>query len=518
MDNNYDVVVIGGGAAGLSGAIALARSRRTVLVIDAGDPRNAAAGHVHNFLTRDHTPPAQLAAAGQDELRRYDGEFRAGRVTALHRLEDGFGVDVDGSTVTARRLLVATGAWDELPDIPGLADRWGTDVLHCPYCHGWEVRDQRIGILSTGPMSMHQALLFRQLSASVTFFEHTGPELTDDERERLDALAVTVVGGHVVEVESDATGLCAASLADGTRVPLDALVVSPRFHARADLLVPLGLTPDDLEVDGQVIGDFVAADASGATSIPGIWVVGNITNPQAQVITSAAAGLTAGARINADLAGADAEAAVRVLRHDRIHGEAAWDERYRERAQTWSGRPNVALVAEMSGRSPGTALDAGAGEGGDAIWLAEAGWRVTAAELSTVALGRARARAESSGLSIDWVHLDITETPPPATYDLVTAFYLHLPEAARPGMWRHLAGAVAAGGTLLIVGHDRDDMHAATHRASLADMGWSVDEIVTALGPGWVIEVAESRPRPHVDQDGNDATINDAVLRARRTQ
>jgi SAM-dependent methyltransferase len=203
--------------------------------------------------------------------------------------------------------------------------------------------------------------------------------------------------------------------------------------------------------------------------------------------------------------------------HQEIVGEAAWDERYRERPQTWSGQPNLALVTEITGLTPATALDAGAGDGGDAIWLAEQGWRVTAAELSTVALGRAQARAGQLGLDITWLHLDLAAAPPPATYDLVTAFYLHLPAPARTGVWRHLGGAVAPGGTLLVVGHDRDEMAAPTHRANLAEMGWSIEEIITALGSGWTIEVAESRPRPHVDLDGNDATINDAILRARRT-
>jgi thioredoxin reductase len=178
MDEIYDVVVIGGGAAGLSGAVALARSRRSVLVIDAGDPRNAPAGHVHDFLTRDGTPPAEIYAAGRDEVTRYGGRVQTGLVTALSRDGDRFRVQIGRRTVTARRLLVATGLRDELPDVPGLAARWGIDVLHCPYCHGWEVRDKRVGILATGPTASHQALLFRQLSPHVTLLQHTGPAIS----------------------------------------------------------------------------------------------------------------------------------------------------------------------------------------------------------------------------------------------------------------------------------------------------------------------------------------------------
>jgi thioredoxin reductase len=320
MNQNYDVVVVGGGAAGLAGAVALARSRRSVLVVDAGEPRNAPASAVHNFLTRDGTPPGQLYAAGREEVARYGGHVETGRVTALSRDGDGFAVQIGDRTVTARRLLVATGLRDELPDVPGLAERWGIDVLHCPYCHGWEVRDQRIGILATGPGAFHQALLFRQLSQHVTVLGHTAPELAGEQREQLRALGIALVEGKVSRVETSGSGLTGVTLADGTCVPLDALVVAPRMTARAGLLAPLGLVPVEVSVDGHVIGTQIQADPSGATSVPGVWVAGNLAAIQAQVITAAAAGLTAGAAINADLAAEDAARAADA--HQKQHAHA----------------------------------------------------------------------------------------------------------------------------------------------------------------------------------------------------
>jgi thioredoxin reductase len=301
MNEIYDVVVVGGGAAGLSGAVALARSRRSVLVIDAGDPRNAPADHVHNFLTRDGTPPAEIYASGRDEVTRYGGRVETGRVTALSRDGERFGVQIGRRTVTARRLLVATGLRDELPDVPGLAARWGIDVLHCPYCHGWEVRDKRIGVLATGPMASHQALLFRQLSPHVTLLQHTGPALTGEQRTQLEARGVTVTEGKVEQVEADATGLTGVRLADGRLVALDAVIVAPRTAARAELLAPLGLEPAEVLLGDYALGTHIEADPSGATAVPGVWVAGNLANIQAQVITAAAAGLTAGAAINLDL-------------------------------------------------------------------------------------------------------------------------------------------------------------------------------------------------------------------------
>ena len=314
MDESYDVVVVGGGAAGLAGALALARFRRSVLVVDAGDPRNAPASQVHNFLSRDGTPPSEIYAEGRAEVARYGGRVETGKVTALSRAAEGFTVQIGDRPVTARRLLVATGLRDELPQVPGLAERWGIDVLHCPYCHGWEVRDQRIGILATGPAAMHQALLFRQLSAHVTVLAHTAPGLSAEQGEELSALGIAVIQPPVIQVEADDTGLTGVRLADGSRVSLDALVVAPRMTARAELLAPLGLAPAEVTVAGQVIGTQIEADASGATSAPGVWVAGNLAAVQAHVITAAGAGLAAGGAINADLAAEDAGRAVDAAR------------------------------------------------------------------------------------------------------------------------------------------------------------------------------------------------------------
>jgi thioredoxin reductase len=269
MDDSYDVVVVGGGAAGLSGAVALARSRRSVLVIDAGDPRNAPAYHVHNFLTRDGTPPAEIYAAGRGEVARYGGRVETGRVTALSRDGERFAVQIGGRRVAARRSLVATGLRDELPRVPGLAARWGIDVLHCAYCHGWEVAGQRIGILATGPMAIHQALLFRQLSPHVTLLQHTGPAPAAEQREQLAARGIAVAEGKVEQIEAGARGLTGARLAGGCRVALDAVIVAPRMTARAELLAPLGLTPAEVRLGWHVAGTRVEADRTGATRCPG---------------------------------------------------------------------------------------------------------------------------------------------------------------------------------------------------------------------------------------------------------
>jgi len=320
MDETYDVVVVGGGAAGLSGALALGRARRKVLVVDAGEPRNASAGHVHNYLGREGTPPGELLAIGRAEVAAYGVEVVRGRVTSATSVASGFVVALqDGTSVRARRVLVTTGVTDELPDVPGIREGWGDTVIHCPYCHGWEVRDQPLGVLGTGPLSAHQALLFSQWSNDIIFFQHDAPALTADQREELDARGVAVLEGTVAGWGPDGV-----RLADGPVVARAALVVGVPATAHVELLAPLGLETVPLEMAGFVVGRYVPADQAGQTSVPGVYVAGNVADLRATVIVAAAAGLNVGAAINMDLTVQETAFAVE---RTRVIGAAAWDER-----------------------------------------------------------------------------------------------------------------------------------------------------------------------------------------------
>ncbi|MFJ2664434.1 NAD(P)/FAD-dependent oxidoreductase [Nocardia fluminea] len=315
LDDSYDVVVLGGGAAGLNAALMLARSRRSVAVIDAGAPRNAPAQGVHGLLGREGMSPLELLEIGRAEVRGYGGHVVSGEVVSVARTGDTAGAEflvslADGSTVSARRILVATGLADELPDVPGLREHWGHDVLHCPYCHGWEVRDQRIAVLASSPMSVHQALLFSQLSDDIVFLSHTADPLTAEDAEKLVARGIRIVDGKVVEVLGT-DRLTGVQLADGSVVECDALVVGPRMNTRATFLTDLGLIP---EPHPSGMGDHIAADPMGRTSVPGVWIAGNATDPSAQVGAAAAAGAMAGAQINAELIMAETAAAVDARR------------------------------------------------------------------------------------------------------------------------------------------------------------------------------------------------------------
>ena len=307
LRDGYDVVVVGGGAAGLSGALMLARVRRSVVVIDAGAPRNAPAAGVHGLLGRDGIRPAELLKRGRAEVHRYGGQVVAGEVATAARGTQGFTVAlVDGRSVRARRLLVATGLVDQLPDVPCVRERWGRDVVHCPYCHGWEVRDQAIGVLASGPMSVHQALLFRQLSDDITYFSHTMPP-TDEQAEQLAARGIRVVDGAVASLEIVEDRLVGVRLGDGTVVDREALAVAPRMVARAGFLADLGLQPTE---HPSGLGEHIPADPTGQTHAAGVWVAGNVTDLAAQVGAAAAAAAAAAAQINADLVAEETRRAV----------------------------------------------------------------------------------------------------------------------------------------------------------------------------------------------------------------
>ncbi|NLE78946.1 MAG: NAD(P)/FAD-dependent oxidoreductase [Rhodococcus sp.] len=295
-----DVAIVGGGAAGLNAALVLAQARRSVVVIDAGEPRNAPAGHLRGFLTRDGAAPTDLLALGRAEVEQFGVVVTDGAVTGAARSADGFELTLDdGRTVNARRLLVATGIADTFPDIEGFAERWAKDVLHCPYCHGYEVRDQPLGVIAeTAFFGIHQALMLRQWSDDVVLFTHTDENIEPADREKLAAMNVRIVSGKVAGLVVEDDELTGVRLADGTVTPRRAVFVGGAITPvpRDRILRDFGAETTDTP-----FGPFVAVDATGATSIPGVWAAGNVVDPKSQVIVSASAGYQAAVAINMDL-------------------------------------------------------------------------------------------------------------------------------------------------------------------------------------------------------------------------
>ena len=302
----YDVIIIGGGAAGLSAALMLGRARRRVLVVDARSPRNAKAGHMHGYLSRDGMPPLELLEHGRDEVLSYGGVIVTDFAEKAEQVDGGFRVTLaSGCVATGRQVLVATGLTDVLPDVPGLTELWATDVHVCPYCHGWEVRDGALATVATGPMSTHHTLLLRQWTDDLVYFLN-GHRLEDADRVKLTARGVRIEERPLPRLVAEAGRLTAIELTDGTLVPREAVFLVPRFETNSTLLDALGCEADS-ETGWPVMGP------GGRTSVPGVWAAGNVADPSAGVIAAAGAATTVAAQINAVLVEADVEAAVAAM-------------------------------------------------------------------------------------------------------------------------------------------------------------------------------------------------------------
>lgn len=533
MDKTNDVIVIGGGAAGLSAALMLGRARRRVTVIDAGSPRNRFAAHMHGVLGDDGTPPGELLARGRTEVAMYGVATVAGEVARVDEGEGG-GEDEDGMIVrlsdgralAARAIIVATGLTDRPPEIPGLAERWGRTVLHCPYCHGWEVRDAVIGVLATSPLSIHQAHLLRQWTDRVVVFAAGLGELGADARRRLTARGSRLVDSPVVEVLGEGDAISAVRTASGELVPVDAIFTAGAAEPHDGFLAHLDLA----RTDGP-IGRTLAVDEWGRTSHPRIWAAGNVVNPTANVPVAMGAGSFAGAAVNAALVEEDIDRAVARDAGSGAAGSGApgsgaalaefWEQHYSDRPRVWSGRVNRVLADVAATLQPGTALDLGSGEGADVVWLAEHGWQATGVDISPTAVARAVAVAGERGGSARtrFVTADLTDWDEEATFDLVSASFLHSPDTLPPvGILRAAAERVAPGGHLLITSHvappswsTQDPAHAPLFHS--AEEGYAALDLDDAQ---WERIAVEHRRRDLTAPDGSPASIDDGVILLRR--
>jgi thioredoxin reductase len=316
-DGIHDVVVVGGGVAGLSAALILARAQRRVVVLDAGLPRNRYAAHMHGVLGRDGYSPLGLVADGAREVEAVGGTILRTTVQVAEATGDGFRVALDdGATITGRRLVVATGGTDVLPNIPGLAEQWGRGVVACPYCDGYENRGRTIGVLAASIPGLHKAHMLRSYSDDLVVFTAGAGAVPDADRELLEARNMRVEERAVTGVATDAAGtLIGLTFDDGTSAAVDIVFAEPPLEANDGLLRQLGA-----EQNESPFGPWTSVDAAGRTSVPGVWAVGNAANPTALVPIAAGSGATAALAINAELVAADIAAAANKVASDETIG------------------------------------------------------------------------------------------------------------------------------------------------------------------------------------------------------
>jgi thioredoxin reductase len=280
-----DVIIVGGSYAGLSAALQLARGRRRVVVIDAGVRRNRSASHAHGFLGHDGRDPAEIAALGRAEVLAYPTlRWIESSAESISRLDGGFAVTVaTGERVAAERLILALGVIDVLPDVPGVPERWGQNIFHCPYCHGYELGEGPIGVLATMPLSVHQAMMLPDWGKT-TYFTH-GFEPTREERAALERRGVTIVPSQVVRIEQGAT----VRLADDRTLTFAGLFLTPRNRIAGHLVADLGL-----ETEEAPMGSIIKTDMMKTTSVPGVFACGDAALPAGSVAFAVADGARAG--------------------------------------------------------------------------------------------------------------------------------------------------------------------------------------------------------------------------------
>jgi thioredoxin reductase len=317
MDTNWDCIVIGGGAAGLSAALVLGRARRRTLVIDAGEQSNRAAHGIGGLLGQDGRPPDEFYAAGREELAAYPAvELRPGEVVGAERNGDGIVLELaDGERERARRVLLATGMDYRRPELAGIEERWGGSVFHCPFCHGWEVRERALGVLDRGETGVQRALLLRAWSDDVTLYSDGPAELDTDEAELLRGAGVDVDERPVAGLRGPGEELSAIVFADDSERDCGGLLVPVTLHQRTPLAEQLGAT---LASKSPLVADAVEVDEGFHSSVAGLSAAGDASGQMQSVANAIAAGSRAAAMIvhglMADYAASAARAAPRPVR------------------------------------------------------------------------------------------------------------------------------------------------------------------------------------------------------------
>jgi thioredoxin reductase/SAM-dependent methyltransferase len=515
MTGEWDCIVVGGGAAGLSAALVLGRARRRTLVMDAGAQSNLAAHGIGGLLGHDGRPPADLYEAGRAELAAYPSvEVRAGEVVGGER---GFALKLaDGTIERAKTVLLATGMEYRPPSIPGVDELWGGSVFHCPFCHGWEMRDAPLAVIAKGDRAVHSALLLRGWTDDIVVLTDGDEGLDDAQLKRLDAAGIGVDTRPVARFVSESGELSAVEFADGEQVPRRGALVATTMHQRSTLAAQLGAitAPGPLAVDGLVVDGFQR------TSVPGLFAAGDVGVQMPQVAAAVAAGSLAGTAIMQSLLGEEVGLPVPPWPTEGLSASEYWERHYGQREKIWSGRVNALLSKVVADLPTGHVLDLGCGEGADAVWFAEQGWHVTAVDISETALSRAAAEAEARGVRdrIEFERHDLSDSFPEGTFDLVSAQFLHSTvRLERPQILANAAAAVAPGGHLVIVDHAGMPSWATNvpHDHKFP----SAEEVLAGLdlpAAEWDRVRVETIEREVTSPDGQEVTMGDNLMVLRR--
>ncbi len=297
--HSFDVIVVGGSYAGLSASLALGRSRRNVLIIDSGNPCNAQTPHSHNFLTQDGKTPLQIARLGKEQVLMYPTvSYDQDLVVSVHKEFDQFHVHTEsGKSFSSRKLLLATGIKDAMPDLEGFKACWGISVLHCPYCHGYEVRDTTIGVLSSGNEAIEWIKVLQNWSKDLILFTDGGPAFSNEQTEFLSKLSISIVKSPLKSLIHEGGYLNGVELMDGTFISLKAIFARVPFTHVTDIANQLGCAFAD--------NNLIKVDELGKTNVEGVYAAGDNSQLYRSVSLAVSSGTKSGVGINKELIEAD---------------------------------------------------------------------------------------------------------------------------------------------------------------------------------------------------------------------
>lgn len=505
----FDMIIVGGSFAGQAAALQLGRARRRVLLVDAKRPRNRFAHSSHGFLGQDGQSPSAIIATAAQQLAAYATvELHEGEAVDATPVDQGFRVSLaDGREEIAKRLILATGVRDILPTLPGLQERWGISVLHCPYCHGYELDRRALGVLASSDMAFHQAMLVPDWGPT-TLFTQGAFVPTPDQQAALAARGARVEQTPIAELLGASPALEAVRLADGRTVELSGLFLAPQTVPASDLAETLGCAFKD-----GPTGPFIAVDGMQQTSVPGVFAAGDAARSMANATLAAAGGVVAAGGAHHSLIYNEMSKGIEDMQ--KTDAERFWEERYQTAAPDSSGKPGMALRQCATPLMPGRALELGCARGDDAVWLARQGWTVVAVDISSTALGYAAANAQRAGVEdrITFEQHDLSQSFPQGQFGLVTASFLQSPVAfPRPAVLRRAAAAVAPGGHLLIAEHASrspwssapPDMHFPNAEQSLASLA--------LRNRDWARLRVDTVERQATGPNGQTATVRDNVI------
>lgn len=290
--NRFDVIIIGGSYAGLSAAMALGRSLRNVLIIDSGLPCNRFTPHSHNFITHDGAVPKDIADKARSQVLAYPTvEFFSGRAISAYNGADGYQIQVEGGvSYMARKLVLATGVRDLLPDIPGFAESWGKTLIHCPYCHGYEFRGKKTGIMVNGEKALHLASLVNNLTDNVTILTNGNADFSEENTAKLVSRGISIEQERIVSIEQVTGNIHGVTLTDGRLLDFEALYAAPPFEQHAGIYSDLGC---ELTESGHI-----KVDQFQQTSVSGVFACGDCAGMMRSVAYAVATGNIAGAMVN----------------------------------------------------------------------------------------------------------------------------------------------------------------------------------------------------------------------------